>query len=87
MDLLFKRYASPFLLVNQMMQTKQFTDFVDTLLEFANEEKLWEFYLHKVEGISFEEYKNSVFFGELTSTNIETTVNESYDILQDFVPK
>lgn len=52
MDLLFSRYASPFLLLDQMILTDRFSAFVSELLRIRNEEKdeqtLWEFFLHKV---------------------------------------
>jgi len=89
MDLLFKRYASPFTLIDQMILAEQFSDFVNDVLDFVENERLWDYYLHKVNGQSFEEFKNSVKERQkvVTPTNIETTVNDSFDILQGFVPE
>lgn len=89
MDLLFKRYASPFSLIDQMILTEQFSDFVTSVLDFAEDERLWDYYLHKVNGQSFEEFKSSVKEQQevVTATNIETTINDSYDILQGFIPE
>ena len=60
MDLLFSRYASPFLLLDQMILTDRFSAFVSELLRIRNEEKdeqtLWEFFLHKVFDKSFYEF-------------------------------
>lgn len=89
MDLLFKRYASPFILVDQMILARQFSDFVNDAFDFVEDERLWDYYLHKVNGQSYEEFKNSVkgIQEVVTPCNIETTINDSYDILQGFVPE
>lgn len=89
MDLLFKRYASPFLLVDQMLQTGQFSTFVTDLFDFDSDERLWNIFLHKVEGQSFNEWKASL--GQeskqvMTKNEIETTINDSFNILNGFEP-
>ena len=94
MDLLFKRYASPFSFVNEMIKSGRFQEFV---VEFANtiskekeEQKSWEFFLHKVwEGTyqgfvsDMENNKNDL---TMTKQTIETTVNHSLNILNNFKP-
>jgi len=89
MDLLFKRYASPFSLIDQMIMAEQFSEFINDVLDFAEDERLWDYYLHKVNGQSFEEFKSSVKEQQkvVTPTDIETTINDSYDILQGFTPE
>lgn len=89
MDLLFKRYASPFSLLDQMIMGEQFFNFVNDLFDFAEDERLWDYYLHKISGQSFTEFKNSLKErNEVVSPiNVETTINDSYDILQNFVPE
>lgn len=89
MDLLFKRYASPFLLVDQMLQTGQFSTFVTELFDFDSDERLWNIFLHKVEGLSFIEWKASLgqeSNQKMTKNEIETTINDSFDILNGFEP-
>lgn len=89
MDLLFKRYASPFLLVDQMLMTRQFSEFVTQLFEFDTDERLWNIFLHKVEGQSFNEWKSTLEGqqnAEMSKNEIETTVNNSFDILNGFEP-
>ena len=89
MDLLFKRYASPFLLVDQMLMTRQFSEFVAQLFEFDTDERLWNIFLHKVEGQSFNEWKSTLEGQqnvEMSKNEIETTVNNSFDILNGFEP-
>ena len=52
MDLLFKRYASPFILLDNLILISSSSSFIDDLFKFINEEKgeqtNWEFFLHKV---------------------------------------
>ena len=89
MDLLFKRYASPFLLVDQMLQTGQFSTFVTELFDFDSDERLWNIFLHKVEGQSFNEWTASLgqeSNQKMTKNEIETTINDSFDILNGFEP-
>lgn len=90
MDLLFKRYASPFTLVDQMILAQQFSDFIHDLYETVDDEKLWDIYLHKVNSNeSFNEFKESIRGSQeaVEPINFETTINDSYDILQGFVPE
>ncbi len=89
MDLLFKRYASPFLLVDQMLLTGQFSTFVTEIFDFDSDERLWNIFLHKVEGQSFNEWKASLgqeSNQKMTKNEIETTINDSFDILNGFEP-
>lgn len=90
MDLLFKRYASPFTLVDLMISGQQFSKFVYDLYESIDDEKLWDIYLHKVDSKeSFNEFKESIRGSQeaVEPVNFEATINDSYDILQDFVPE
>lgn len=91
MDLLFKRYASPYLLVNEMISAGQFSDFVTQLVEYDTDQSLWEFFLHKVDGQSFNNWKASLSGAEqsnqMSDGQIETTINESYLILNNFEPE
>lgn len=90
MDLLFKRYASPFLLVDQMLLIGEFNRFISEIYDYAEEEKIWDYFLHKVYGKSFDEFKLSlqqqsqVF--DISNKQIETTINESFEIMENFVP-
>ena len=94
MDLLFKRYASPFLFVDGMIQTGQFSDFVDEFVHTVNSENEdqinWEFFLHKVNEGSFsdfiDEMKQDKENKEMTANDIESTVQQSMDILNNFNP-
>ena len=95
MDLLFKRYASPFLFIDGMLQTGRFAEFVDNLMKKENEEReeraLWEFFISKDIDGTFDEFKKSLKTDRenatLSANDIETTVQNSLNILQNFNPE
>lgn len=94
MDLLFKRYASPFLFLDGMIQTGRFHEFVvefaKTITEEREEQRNWEFFLHKVwEGTYTdfcEDIENNKKNLTMTKRTIETTVQHSMNILNNFNP-
>ena len=90
MDLLFKRYASPFLLLDEIILTDKLTEFVSHIVDETNNEQEWEFFLHKVFDKSFREFKESLRTTErpreMSKSDIETTIKDSLDITQNFTP-
>ncbi len=94
MDLLFKRYASPFLFMDGMILTDRFSEFVDefvqTVMKENEEETSWEFYLHKVQEGSFKDFMdeldNNTKNQNMSERTIETTIQNSMDILNNFTP-
>ena len=94
MDLLFKRYASPFSFVDGMIQTCRFDEFVVEFIKTNNKEKEerldWEFFLHKVWEGTYQEFKDGIKTNEenqnMSKEHIETTVKNSLDILKNFNP-
>ena len=60
MDLLFTRYASPFLLLDQLILTNSLSGYIDELFTIISEEKqeqtMWEFFLHKVYDKTWKEF-------------------------------
>ena len=87
MDLLFKRYASPFLLIEQMIAINSFSDFVTKLINLNDEDILWEFFLHKYMGEqSYSERKESLESKEVSAEEAEKIISNSFDILNSFEP-
>lgn len=84
MDCLFERYGNPFLLIDTLIISGRFTDFVLEFLEIQNEKMMWEFYLHKVYDKSFDEFKESI--KPVPKEQLETTVQNSRSILNNFNP-
>lgn len=93
MDLLFREYASPFLLLDQLIPQGKLCEFLDTFEESKQEKELWEFYIHKLpawDERTFEEFKNGLGVGEKnkqerpSDEQLETIIGNSYGILKDF---
>ena len=94
MDLLHKRYASPFSFVDGMIRTGQFSAFVDdfaaALAKDKEEQTTWEYYLHRVYDKSFADFREAIENDErnkkMSERTIETTIQKSMDILKNFKP-
>lgn len=90
MDLLFKKYASPFVLIDSYILCGRFEEFVMEFLTLQNEDKTWEFFLHKVFDKSYvdfcKELENTTKNANMSDEQIETTVNEARIILKNFNP-
>jgi len=90
MDLLFKRYADPFSLLNGYIQTSRFCEFINSFCEQKIEDDRWEYFLHKVWDKSFTEFCESLQVTqdqlEMSEEDMEATVKKSMDILGNFNP-
>lgn len=91
MDLLFKRYADPFSLLNGYIQTSRFCEFVNSFCEQKIEEDRWEFYLHKVWDKTYTEFCDALQVSqdlqEMSEADMEATVKKSMAILGNFNPE
>ena len=97
MDLLFKRYASPFLFMDGMIQTNRLAEFVTNIVAMTNQENeekaMWDYYLHRAimyEG-SFNDFvadtKVRNDHASMSERTIETTLQQTCDILNNFNPE
>jgi hypothetical protein len=89
MDLLFSKYASPFIFIDQMILNGTLCEMIDEIWKIEDDKKLWDFYLHKVHDKSFDEFVNSIRGNHESKSEpeqLETTVKESYSILAGFIP-
>ena len=93
--MLFQRYASPMVILDKMILTGRFFDFVCEFIQIRNEEledqTRWEFYLHKVFNMDFQDYlaqtAGTTGTGDdMTPDALESTVKESMGIITDFCP-
>lgn len=95
MDRLFNRYADPFSFMNGMIRTGRFCDFVESFIDTINREKEersnWEFYLHRVFEGSYNDFVEGMKLDNenkhLSERTIETTVQQSMNILNKFNPE
>lgn len=94
MDMLYQRYSCPFSFVEEMIKSGRFQEFV---VEFANtitkekeEKRNWEFFLHKVWDGTYQDFLSDVENNKknltMTKRTIETTINHSLNLLNNFNP-
>ena len=92
MDLLFKRYASPFVLLDNLILISSASSFIDDLINHINKEKeeqiQWEFFLHKVFDKSWKEFNDEVN-QPINDEKIDlgATVKKSRNMLNNFTPE
>ena len=91
MDLLFVRYASPFILLDSFITTNSLNDFVNDFFNFVieerNEKSQWEFFLHKVYDKSWNEFVNDIKTSEnQTPIDLGATLVKSKNMLSNFTP-
>ena len=92
MDLLFTRYASPFVLLDNLIITNSLNNFIDDFFDFVIEERKekteWEFFLHKVYDKSWGEFSDSIKqSNDQTPIDLGATLNKSKNILNNFTPE
>lgn len=82
-------------ILNQMIRTGRFTEFVQEFIRIKNEElsvqTRWEYWLHRVFDMSFEEYMAKCDSTPETEETIpdevlQATVQESMGIISGFCP-
>lgn len=92
MDLLFKRYASPFVLIDNLILTSSSSSFIDDFLNITKDEKeeqiRWEFFLHKVFDKSWKEFNDEVNQPIIDKEiDLGATVKKSRNMLNNFTPE
>lgn len=88
MDLLFYRYASPFLLLDQIIPSGDLSDFISTVWEIRDEEMQWQYFLSKVFDKSFDDFREALKSQKVMSQEeIETTIQDSINIMNSFIPE
>ncbi len=95
MDLLFKRYASPFPFLDNVIKTNRLCEFIESFADTIHEERetkfFWEYYLHRVFDKSYNEYIEAIEVERdnknMSLETIETTIQNSKNILANFNPE
>ena len=91
MDLLFVRYASPFVLLDGLILTNSLNNFVDDFFDFVIEERKekteWEFFLHKVYDQSWSDFVKEIEQSENQKpVDLGATIVKSKNMLNNFTP-
>ena len=88
MDLLFVRYASPFILLDGLILTNSLYNFISDFLWFVREDNEWEFFLHKVYDKSWSEFRSSIKQSDnQDSIDLGATLMKSKNMLNNFTPE
>lgn len=87
--MLLTQYANPYFFIDELILNCDFFEWVCSFIKQTNERRLYDVWLHKIHDRSFTEYKQWVYdhTQETTAEQLETTVNESMQILNKFNPK
>lgn len=91
MDLLFKRYANPFLLFDNLIRAHRFCDFIQTFIDQKNEEDIYDIWLHKIHNKSLSDFRKGVIDEvksqrQASHQNVGNTIKTSQEILNNFHP-
>ena len=88
MDLLFVRYASPFVLLDGLIMTNSLNSFVDDFFDFVKEKSQWEFFLHKVYDQSWSDFVKEIEQSENQKpVDLGATLVKSKNMLNNFTPE
>ena len=88
MDLLFKRYASPFLLLDSLILTNSLNNFISNFIDFVKADNEWEFFLHKIYDKSWSEFRSSIKQSDNQEPiDLGATLVKSKNILNNFTPE
>ena len=87
MDLLLPRQASPFVLLDGLILTNSLNNFVYDFFDFINEERNWEFFLHKVYDQSWSDFVKEIEQSENQKPiDLGATLVKSKNMLSNFTP-
>ena len=95
LDLLFTEYASPFILLDTVIQTGHLVDFLETFEKKREERIRWEYYIHKLSPLddrSWDQFNRDLDGGVVmeerpSDEDITETVRQSYNIMKHFDPE
>lgn len=88
-DLIYHRYASPTTLLNEVIAAGQLPEFIDLVIKKREEERDWEYYLHRIFDKSFNDFVNEMETETQTrqTFDVETTLQDSISMMTDFSPE
>ena len=86
MDFLCKRYGgSPFFILDRYVSEHRLNEFVYETWKLYNEEEIFDIWLHKVEGKSYQEFRDSLEPPKpIDKREVASTVENSMRILTGF---
>jgi hypothetical protein len=91
--LIFKRYSSPFLFLENLINQGRFSEGIDVIYKQVNEEKLWNLYLSiPMKEKSYDDWKNEIVSNNHKQDEFEVAEDitdikdKAKNILKNFKP-
>lgn len=88
--MLFRRYASPYLILDEVIASFKLCEFIDYIISEHHEQQLWDYWLHRVYNMSFSEYKRRCEKPEesysMTNSQVNKVIEDTRKILRDIKP-
>ena len=86
MDFLCKRYGgSPFFILDRYVSEHRLNEFIYETWKLHNEEEIFDIWLHKVEGKSYQEFRDSLEPPKpIDKRKVASTIEDSMRILTGF---
>lgn len=92
--MIFKRYSSPFLFLDNLLIQGRFSEGIDTIYKQVDEDKLWQLYLSiPMKEKSYVDWRNEVISNNRkedtfeVAEDIEEVKNKARNILKNFKPE
>lgn len=87
MDLLFQRYASPYFILDMVIQERRFKEFLLEFAKYKREDDLERVWLYKVHNMEFKEFKaKNEVKKQPSKEKLKAAINDSMNILNNFNP-
>lgn len=86
MDFLCQRYGgSPFFILDRYIEERRLNEFIYEVWKQHNEEEIFDIWLHKIEGKSYQEFRDSLEPPKpIDKKEVASTIEESMKILTGF---
>ena len=92
--MIFKRYSSPFLFLDNLIIQGRLSEGIDTIYQQIDEEKMWQLYLSiPMKEKSYNDWKNDVLSANEekptfeVAEDLENVKNKARNMLKNFKPE
>ena len=77
------------MLLDEVIAAGQLSEFIDLVIKKREEERDWEYYLHRIFDKSFNDFVNEMETETQTrqTFDVETTLQDSISMMTDFSPE
>lgn len=93
--MIFKRYSSPFLFLDNLINQHRLSNGIDAIYKQVNEDKMWQLYLSLIEKEkSYNDWKDEILSNSNNeienievAENLEEVKDKARNILKNFKPE